>query len=111
MIAEGSRHRRRASEAPITESEVSYSRVTLNRSHVFWILNTSGWLLFAWIDVLLEYRTNLADHRLLVFHAVAFAAGFLITIPMRYTYRAALRKRGGGPGIDAPGRVAEDLQV
>jgi len=26
-------------------------------------------------------------------------------------YRAALRKRGGGPGIDAPGRVAEDLQV
>ncbi len=71
-----------------TEEQSVRSRVTFIRRMAFWLLNTAGWFLYAWIDILVDYRNTLASQRLLIFHFMAFAAGFLISIPVRYIYRA-----------------------
>jgi len=68
------------------------SGIALTRGQQFWILNAAGWFIYAWIDILLDYRRTLAEPRLLIFHGLAFGAGFLICVPMRYLYRAALRR-------------------
>lgn len=57
------------------------------RRHLFWFLQTAGWLLYFGINLLSFLGREALTTFLLVRYATAATAGFLVTLALRYLYR------------------------
>ena len=73
------------------------SSISWNRNLAFWALNAGGWSVLGLLDKLINFKHagSLFD----LFLLAAFAAGFLVCIPLRYVYRFAIPRLRRGPGI------------
>jgi len=58
-----------------------------SRVSAFWVLHVSGWLAYAGVTAIFNYREKLADVRLLFLFLTPYLAGFLTCIPLRYFYK------------------------
>ena len=57
------------------------------KNHLFWVLQTSGWLLFFALSLMAYWTRGMLTVALTERYATGMAAGFLITLALRYVYR------------------------
>ncbi len=58
-----------------------------NRIPLFWILNASGWLVYAVLTAVFNYTGRWTDIPQLLLFWTPFMAGFLVCIPLRFLYK------------------------
>lgn len=63
-----------------------------DKSRIFWILHTSGWLLFAIFMRLFEGGSFFHPFKRFLLFLLTYFIGFLITLGLRYFYRIVYRK-------------------
>lgn len=58
-----------------------------NKNRLFWLLNSTGWLVLLLIYILLYNYQNLTNLNIIFRLSIIYFCGFLISIPLRYFYR------------------------